>query len=217
MTKIVCTLPQIFHSFISSWRHVPQAEQTLAALTTSLLQEERALSKWRMIDRMSEEAPALETAMAAQAPSFPLPNNRGTFSRGRGRGRGASHSLREWSEKPSQQLCGYCNKLNHEESECRTRQRHERAMKEMAEMRKSIRSDSGNVAVEETDGFMDILGQDFSLISLSTRFATRSTGDYFADSGATQHMTDQYQLRTTLSFVFCVRVSHHCRWIGAVK
>jgi len=106
VTKIVCTLPQSFHSFISSWRHVPQADQTLAALTTSLLQEERAQAKWKVLDKMDDEAPALETAMAAQAPSFPPPNN----GRKRGRGRGAEDATqgpkrgqprKEWSnEKP---------------------------------------------------------------------------------------------------------------------
>lgn len=33
--------------------------------------------------------------------------------------------------------------------------------------------------------------QDFSLVSTSPRYDTRSTGDWFADSGATQHMSDQ--------------------------
>jgi hypothetical protein len=100
VTKIVCTLPQTFHSFISSWRHVPQADQTLAALTTSLLQEERTLAKWKMSDRMHdeiavhEEVEPFQTALAAQASSSPLPNNyRGKRNSGRGRERGASHDL----------------------------------------------------------------------------------------------------------------------------
>jgi hypothetical protein len=61
----------------------------------------------------------------------------------------------------------------------------------MAGLEKLKKEDNGAMAVYDTNN-MDtpLLEQDFSLISFTSPFATQSNGDYFADSGATHHMTD---------------------------
>ncbi len=57
-------------------------------------------------------------------------------------------------------------------------------------MAKKKKVDEGNVAIDLSTTDMPLADQDFRLMSTS-RYEARSTGDWFADSGATQHMTDQ--------------------------
>ena len=47
------------------------------------------------------------------------------------RGKRSMEQRKTTSIKPDQQLCEYCNKPNHTESECRTNQSHERTIKKM--------------------------------------------------------------------------------------
>lgn len=140
VSKIVCTLPQDYGPFMSSWRRVPKVNQTLAVVTTPLLQEERSLAKWnpRQDKKSDIEAPVI---------ALPVQDNQG-----RSKNKAlASKSLKgsytsrrpetqPWSRKPNQTnsnssttRCSYCDKPNHYEQICRIKQRHERAMEEMAE------------------------------------------------------------------------------------
>jgi hypothetical protein len=56
---------------------------------------------------------------------------------------------------------------------------------------KKMKMDDGQVAMVLSTTDMPLIGQDLSLVSTTPRFDTRSTGDWFADSGATSHMSDQ--------------------------
>ncbi len=165
VTKIVCTLPQTFQSFISSWRHLPKDGKTLAVLTTSLLQEERSLAKWKNQDNVSGDVPTQEAALAVQPPTPPFSSNNYKDTSNRRRGRGASHNLRgsytqtrqnqsqrRWNgeRSPEQIVCGYCHKPNHTEEECRTKQRHERVKKEIEDLKKNTKRDNGAIAMDTT-------------------------------------------------------------------
>lgn len=87
--------------------------------------------------------------------------------------------------------CSYCKRKNHVIEECHTKMRHDRVDQERAEMAKRMKMENGQVAMVLSTTDMPLEGQDYSLISTTPRFDTRSTGDWFADSGAISHMSDQ--------------------------
>ena len=88
-----------------------------------------------------------------------------------------------------QRHCTYCDLTNHTVNFCNTKN-HEMTDRERAELAKKRKIGEGNVAADLCTPDIPLTDQDFSLMSTS-RYETRSTGDWFADSGATQHMTDQ--------------------------
>jgi len=46
MTKIICTLPPSYRSFVTAWDSVPFADRTMALLTSRLLKEEEMAKRW---------------------------------------------------------------------------------------------------------------------------------------------------------------------------
>lgn len=200
VAKIVCTLPPKFHSFISSWRHVPPRERTLATLTSRLLGEERTLDGWGSTPAAPAPTPTVPAAAPAPEAAFAVQFSPSSSHRGRGKGRGkrsreasASPSQTRTPTKQSQDIkCSYCGWNNHVLADCRFKKRHDRSDQEKEAMAKRRREDTGAVALaEQHGGLVRFSEQDYSLVSTTPRFDTRSTGDWFADSGATRHMTDQ--------------------------
>ena len=63
-------------------------------------------------------------------------------------------------------------------------------------MAKRVKKEHGQKAVITPVIDIALENQDYSLVSTTPRFDTRSNGDWFADSGATQHMTDQKEWLT---------------------
>ena len=193
LTKIVCTLPAAYRFFVSGWRHVPKTDRTIAILTSRLLQEEQELKKHLpesdVTKPKSAEASG-EAAFFAQPSSSSQP-----FGRGRGnqhKKRGASPSLKGSYTSGRQhhsRKCTYCGRANHYTDQCRIKERHDRAEAEKAELERR-RKDQGAMATDNQRE-KGIKEEEFSLVSTIPRFAVRSTGDWFADSGATKHMTDQ--------------------------
>ncbi len=111
---------------------------------------------------------------------------------GRGRGYQGNQIKHHGNGSDQPQLCTYCDLNNHVIEDCHQKKRHDRTDRERAEMAaKKMKMDDGQVAMVFSTTDMPLVGQDLSLVSTTPRFDTRSTGDWFADSGATSHMSDQ--------------------------
>ncbi len=195
MTKIICTLPPSYRNFATIWDSVPVNERTMSLLTSRLLKEESNTLRW---SRGQQDA--ADTSFFAQnypntyAPS-PRESRGGRASRGRGdRGRGGHHRNGSARYRPYVK-CTYCDKDWHTHEECRKRKRDDLAKSNatgaavtdflpMNRMSLKQMSDRPNQDTSEAN-------QDHSFISNSTCFIARRSQDWFADSGATQHMSDQ--------------------------
>ena len=213
VTKIISILPTEYKPFKSSWRRVPKANQTIATLTTDLLQEERDLAKQGHKGSEQKEPESQSLALQARfSRNDKDSSQRGSSKRKRDTSQPTrddySHNRQHTTQRShnggrdsNNRSCGYCRKANHHENECRTKLRHERAKKEMAEIEKAKKKtkEDAAMAIDTHDKNALPEKQDFSLISTGPRFATRSTGDYFADSGATRHMTDQREALTNFT------------------
>jgi hypothetical protein len=165
-------------------------------------------ARWKIPTAVSSTSSApSDAALFAQQSvnSFSSHSNQGLFKKRRGAHNPNQGNPNKW--KPSDHFQGsqenrqsegvayeYCHRIttpNHADDTCRTIARHQRVIQEMAGLEKLKKEDNGAMAVYDTNN-MDtpLLEQDFSLISFTSPFATQSNGDYFADSGATHHMTD---------------------------
>ncbi len=173
MTKIICTLPPSYRNFTTSWDSVPAADKTLALLTSRLLKEEAMAERWNRGQPDAHDA-------AFFAHNFPATSQtsqaqqRGRGGRGRGRG-----GKRGGSRDQPYIKCTYCHKFGHTAEQCRKRIRDEAMAKE-----KASSALPANIEPQRDD-------EDHGLLSTSTCFAARCSTDWFADSGATQHMSDQ--------------------------
>ena len=114
---------------------------------------------------------------------------RGCGGRGRGYQGNQMNHHRSGSDQP--QHCTYCDMANHVIDDSNTKKRHDRTDRERAEMAANkMKMDDGQVAMVLSTTDMLFIGQDLSLVFTTPRFDTRST-TWFADSGATSHMSDQ--------------------------
>lgn len=127
---------------------------------------------------------------------------RGNYRHQRDKGRQSYRSDYQQSNRDENQhdrstkRCDYCQMDNHNTADCNTKKRHERTDKEREQMAKRVKKEPGKKAVTSSATCFPLEDQDYSLVSVTPRFDTRSNGDWFADSGATQHMTDQREWLT---------------------
>ena len=200
-TKIISILPAEYHGFKTAWHNANQERQTLLTLTAKLLQEEREQAKWKTKPADHELALQAQSSTSSKRSDRRQDSHdqrsasssaRGNHREGRSKNRNSSRPRNHHSsQRKDPQECSYCGLDNHLVDFCHTKRRHERTDKERADLEKRRKKDHGQMA---TDLFMDDTWhdkQDLSLVSTSPRYDTRSTGDWFADSGATQHMSDQ--------------------------
>lgn len=187
MTKIICTLPPSYRSFTTAWDSVPAAEKTIALLTSRLLKEETMAKRWSRGQPDASDA----TFFAHNFPSFnpsPAPNSTQPTSRGRGRGRVGRGSRRCNSNNRNQpyKFCTYhrCNIAGHTIEVCRKRFRDEQEAKKDQNF-------VANAASTEVKAQKEAHPKEDGAFISSSCFIGRSSQDWFADSGATQHMTDQ--------------------------
>ncbi|XP_032790442.2 uncharacterized protein LOC116927507 [Daphnia magna] len=199
-TKIISILPAEYHGFKTAWHNSNQERQTILSLTAKLLQEEREQARWKT------KTTDNEVALQAQSSTSFTRNGRrqeephthpsagssakGSYREGRNKHCNPSRPRNHHgSQRKDLQECTYCVLDNHLVDRCNTKRRHERTDKERADLAKRMKKDHDKMA---TDLMRDVTpNQDFSLVSTSPRYHTRSNGDWFADSGATQHMSDQ--------------------------
>lgn len=214
IAKILVSLPPSFRFFISAWDSVHQEERTLSLLTKRLVKEEKTnrlysggnmdpadaaffangvVKPYNADPSLHQSATTVEYMYSA-TPAQQFFPSRGGYHGSRGtRGRGGSsfrggrqqqsHGSRGGSNpqpyhrggrsyQQSHIVCHFCELPGHVKSKCRTFQ------KFLKERQNSY--DQSNT----TDH------QSFSYKS-SIDFTIRRPCDWYADSGATQHMTDQ--------------------------
>ncbi len=177
MTKILCTLPPSYRAFTTAWDSVPATEKTIALLTSRLLKEETMAKRWTRGQRDAQDA-----AFFAHHHSSPQQmnsrDNRGSrSSRGRG-GFSRRGSFRKHPYNPN--FCTYCGLGPHKAAVCRSRIRDEA---EKAE-------DTGGSAIDKKEPSKRN-NNDVSFLSDFTYFAAHCLKEWYADSGATQHMSGQ--------------------------
>lgn len=187
MTKVICTLPPSYRNFISAWDSVPATEKTIALLTARLLKEETMSRRWNGGEQNEGDAAFFARNASESSNSHHDSDRReNTRTTWRGKGRGSYKSARQ------RMLCSYCHKPWHLAKVCRVRIRDEEREKEKEGHR---RSSSNSFVSNETRE-----RQDHSCIS-SSCFLVRNPTDWFADSGATQHMTDQLSIMNNFTRV----------------
>ena len=175
MTKIICTLPPSFRNFSTSWDSVPVGDNNIALLTSRLLKEEAMNKRW------TAGAPdATDAAFFARNFPPPPPPPSQTPTRGRGRGARGFKSNRGGRNHPYFQ-CSYCQKAWHNINTCRQRIHDEEVKKKDSAAKSTTDQDKTKITQEVDHGFT----------STSMCFTARCHTDWFADSGATQHMSDQ--------------------------
>lgn len=59
ITKIVTTLPPTYRNFITTWGSVPNADKTIALLTSRLLKEESMMKRWNEEENTTRDAALL--------------------------------------------------------------------------------------------------------------------------------------------------------------
>lgn len=74
MTKIICTLPPSYRSFVTAWDSVSFAHRTMALLPSRLLKEEERAKRWNTGKTDSQDAAffARKYPLYAQATSSSL-------------------------------------------------------------------------------------------------------------------------------------------------
>lgn len=228
LAKIILTLPPSYRHFISAWESVPEASRTIAALTARLVNEEKMTKMYNngapdpadtaFFARNSPGAASSETsttqeAYSAAGGSGSHRGGRGGYPGLRGGARGSRGNYRgprggnrtglicHYCQKPGHhqdacwvkehdesngeagRICHYCHKKGHVQAACHSKKRDEKN-----------KTEAKTVRVKEEKQ------EEFSYTS-SLCFMARSVIDWFADSGATAHMTDQRSFLTNFTTV----------------
>lgn len=166
-TKIIYTLPPHLRGFIATWEALPEQEQTIALLTAKILNEE---SKNEMFQPQ-------DLGYFAASKGY-RGGSRGGYG---GRG-GHSGGVRNQDGPPTKRArytgppCDFCTTMGttaaHPTSECRKRTH-------------AAKRDSANAA------FINSPTVDFGLPAAFSPLARLDLSEWFADSGATAHLTNQ--------------------------
>ena len=164
ITKIITTLPPVFRPAISAWNMIDESRKTLNYLASRLLEEEKSL-------QVKEHYAQQEGALIAK--KIVLQNNSQGFGKQQPMNKQVNKSFNK-NEK-----CEYCLKrnfrANHQESKCWRKEAYLEGRKDAGLMTTDMDTDMATA---------------FTSISFNEKDIT-STECWFADSGATQHMTDQ--------------------------
>nr|CAH0110709.1 unnamed protein product [Daphnia galeata] len=192
ISKMLSSLPASFWHARSSWTNVPRPEQTISNLTQRLLAEEKVIASYTTAPTTTAANPGTnafkattdqnqDAAYNAAGPStsgYQRGGYRGRRGFGGRRGQGPfrggvnQHAHRERDAanlETAQRIweCIFCELDSHKTVDCRK-------LKKARELSKQPKEDTGFPA--------------------SACYSTRSIFDWFADSGATSHMTDQRSL-----------------------
>ena len=175
MTKILVTLPPSYRHFLSVWDNVPPKSRNIQTLTQRLLKEEN-------VTKIYNNGQTDDADSAFFTNNFPSQQGdcftRGGHDNRRSRGR-SDRSTGSTSRHPYVRKCNYCGDTTHLYATCRNR------------LRKERKEETG--AVAETSNLANDVNKnhdDHSYHS-STQQTIRNYSTWYADSGATRHMTDQ--------------------------
>ena len=200
ITKIICTLPPSYRSFTTAWDSVPASEKTIALLTSRLLKEEAMAKRWNNGNQDLDDAAFFAQNYSHHSASGFQP------TRGRGRGRGYVHHSRPYI------FCEYCKKAGHLIEKCRFRLRnHSNAVTKPSQDQHHAaaaitqnQSQDQSVSINEEKAFLS-----------SFNSAEQGSLEWYADSGATQHMT--WQSTPFKSFTSVSPGSWTVKGIGSAK
>ncbi|XP_045034653.1 uncharacterized protein LOC116930531 [Daphnia magna] len=184
MTKIINTLPPSFRGFMSAWDSVPIPDRTINSLTSRLLKEECLMKQWNRGKMYHQDAAFFSKNFPpSRWPDSYTPCGRVRGKKGRGSWRNDHPSRRQ-----PYRTCTYhrCGRPKHTIDVCRQRIRDEKSAKA------SDTKATPAVIIEKKDASVkrDDAAEDSAYMS-ATCFLSRHAHDWFADSGATGHMTNQ--------------------------
>lgn len=123
MTKIICTLPPSYRSFITAWDSVPFEQRTMAILTFRLLKEEPMAKRWSTGQPDSQDA----AYFAHHYPTYGNTTNNKPSSAPRGRDRGPRRGGDLNNRQCPYKFCSYhrCKIPGHTIEVCRKKLRDE--------------------------------------------------------------------------------------------
>ena len=188
--RIIQTLPPSYDTFQTVWNTVATGDQTLVNLTAQLVNEELRV-KARNNGSLNPADVAFfathpsnvhfETAYTARGDGRNDDTRKHRAYRNDYRGRSSNHhGNTRGSNQGRRGACYYCGKQGHKENVCRHKKNDER---------KEARSNNYNARRDDHD-YDDKRDNSFACLS-SLCFVARKPMDWYANSGATHHMTDQ--------------------------
>ena len=182
VAKILSTLPKSFEHMETAWDSMPVDDKTLDNLRARLIQEERKIKR-----RQSESnVPRHEEREALKANYHPPrrdapndhPSNKAPFNRSE------NHQYRP------NRYCSVCHRTNHWTRDHRPSKRDRDTDEEQGGSQN--KRNKANVPEQKA--------KNFSMVSIFG-LASSSTTNWFADSRATQHMSDQRHLFTNFTSI----------------
>jgi hypothetical protein len=206
MVRIIQTLPPSYRYFISAWESVPRSEQTLTSLTARLITEEIrgktygvdpadtaffASHPSRVQQRSEANAAQSKAADRNYSPDGHQQYRRGQSNQRRGRAnhhRDNFNSNRRDNGRDGNRGCWHCGRSNHKSYNCWFGKDGDRKEARSNQHDKRRERDDRNDKRREHDDRND--KKSFAALS-SLCFIARKSSDWYADSGATHHMSDQ--------------------------
>jgi hypothetical protein len=214
MTKILLTLPPSFQSFQSAWDLLPDQENTLATLTSKLVLAETMNKHFgahtekdqAFFNKRTGSAPPRSHGLSAKQ-LFCSACGYGTHStitcRNRKRKQTTevppsnnsekvdvtpSNNSEEQSSGSSEEKCSYCSWENHRVEDCSIKLKHERELAATKSRAKKSKDRSSYASRKEEDSNNLHRNND------TLAFPAYSSTLFVADSGATDHMSDQLHI-----------------------
>ena len=211
--RILQTLPPSYGTFRTVWNNVSIYDPSLTNLAAKLVEEEQQLKVKNngVIDPADVAFFATHPSKIQQQQQQQLTDDakavRGGHNEGRGSNKNNGHRYEHRDRSSNSRSnhrdgkdykngdrnrrgnCYYCGRPGHKECACRDRK---------ADERKEARHDNHN---KRRDGDSDSRDNNSFACLSSLCFVTRKPTDWYADSGATYHMTDQRSFFTTFKEV----------------
>lgn len=182
--KIVSILPSQFQHFRIVWDTYKESEQTMELLTLRLLAEERRVEATkRETQETSSSKPAEAFIATHQNRRWNQPNHRGGNHNSNNRGRNQAQQS-NWRKRPNV-YCDFHNSSTHSSEECRNRPGNKKQKTDHHAKISILESEEQKVdhSFHVTEDFMK---------------STETTDDWYADSGATRHMSCNQKLFSSL-------------------
>ena len=179
-TKILMTLPSSYRSFLSAWNNCDESKKTLKMLEVRLLAEEN-MDKMASLNVKSQDDAALWAANR-KSKWQPTTDTKGHHNDTKGGGSDA--------RKPQ---CAFCTKLNHisshRDDNCWRKEMYEKGKRD-ATGETALAAES---ILKKRPAPKEVAKKKFYDADYAYRSTTFDCDDdeWYVDSGATQHMTDQ--------------------------
>ena len=165
VAKITDSLPSPYDPFVLAWESVSDTDQTISHLTARLTAHEMRIGK--SIDKKESAFYAPNLSGADNNRHHPLSNQSGPSFSGHG-----NNNNSQFRGKWRKRWCTHCRNSTHDTDFCR-------------HLKKKSKANHSQAKVAQ-----DVL-QDFSFVASRIPFSDRGKLHFFADSGCSQHMTDQ--------------------------